>query len=161
MDKSNFIKDKDNVLIFDAMAVATKINIQKYKLKTCQDFPDVLSKIILSESQELSEVRVLLDRYEELSWKSKTWEHRTTGVQIQYKYQKHFNSKVFIKHTKKELTKHQSNKLYTDLSEAGKNYVVVYNNTAVSNLGNFPDKLKFHSHEEADTLIILHAINVA
>ena len=31
----------------------------------------------------------------------------------------------------------------------------------MSNISDFPDDLRTHSHEEADTLIILHAIDVA
>ena len=81
-----YIQEKDYVLIFDGMAVANKINIQKYKLKTCQDFADVYSKIILSESHEFSEVCVLFDRYEELSLKSETRKHRTTWFKFNTKF---------------------------------------------------------------------------
>ena len=35
-----------------------------------------------------------------------------------------------------------------------------YNSTAESNIIDFPEELKFHSHEEADTLILLHSIEV-
>ena len=47
------------------------------------------------------------------------------------------------------------------MSAAGKRYVVTYNSTAESNIIDFPEELKFHSHEEADTLIVLHSIEVA
>ena len=47
------------------------------------------------------------------------------------------------------------------MSAAGKRYVLAYNSTAESNIVDFPDELKFHSHEEADTLIVLHSIDVA
>ena len=40
---------------------------------------------------------------------------------------------------------------------AGKRYVLAYNSTAESNIVDFPDELEFHSHEEADTLIVLHS----
>ena len=46
------------------------------------------------------------------------------------------------------------------MSPAGKRYVVAYNSTAESNIIDFPDELKFHSHEEADTLIVLHSTDV-
>ena len=49
------------------------------------------------------------------------------------------------------------------MSAAGK-YVIAYNifnSTAESNIIDFPEELKFHSHEEADTLIVLHSIEVA
>ena len=47
------------------------------------------------------------------------------------------------------------------MSAAGKRYVVTYNSTAESNIIDFPEELKFHSHEEADTLIVLDSIEVA
>ena len=47
------------------------------------------------------------------------------------------------------------------MSAAGKRYVVAYNSTAESSIIHFPEELKFHSHEEADTLILLHSIEVA
>ena len=51
------------------MAVVNRIDIHERKgiIKTCQDFADVFSKIILKESQGFPEVRVLFERYDELS----------------------------------------------------------------------------------------------
>ena len=51
------------------MAVVNRIDIQEQKgtIKTCQDFADVFSKVILKESQGFLEVRVLFDRSDELS----------------------------------------------------------------------------------------------
>ena len=46
------------------------------------------------------------------------------------------------------------------LSAAGKRYDVAHNSTAESNIVDFPDKFKFH-YQEADTLIVLHFIDVA
>ena len=51
----------------------------------------MFSKIILKENKGFSEVRVLFDRYDELSLKSKTHEGRTSGVQIQYKVEDETN----------------------------------------------------------------------
>ena len=71
------------------MAVVNRIDIQEQKgiIKTCQDFADVFSNIFLKESQGFSEVRVLFDRYDELSLNSKTREDCTSRIQIQYKIQ--------------------------------------------------------------------------
>ena len=54
------------------MAVANTIDIQEHKgfIKSCQDFADEFSKIILKESQGFPEVRVLFDRYDEKFQKS-------------------------------------------------------------------------------------------
>ena len=46
------------------------------------------------------------------------------------------------------------------MSAAGKRYVLAYNSTAESSSIDFPEKMKFHSHEEADTLVVLHSIEV-
>ena len=51
----------------------------------------MFSKIVLKENKGFSEVRVLFDRYDELSLKSKTREGRTSGVQIQYKVEDETN----------------------------------------------------------------------
>ena len=51
----------------------------------------MFSKIILKENKGFSEVRVLFDRYDELSLKSKTREGSTSGVQIQYKVEDETN----------------------------------------------------------------------
>ena len=113
-------------------------------------------------------MRVLFDRYDELSLKSKTREDRTSGIQIQYKIEDDTNiesitSERFLSHfnTKRNLTKYLSHKIAQVLPAAAKRYVVAYNSTAESNIINFPDELKFHSHEEADTLIVLHSTDVA
>ena len=65
------------------MAVINRIDIQEQKgiIKTCQDFTDVFSKIIVKESQGFPEVYVLFDRYED----------RTSGIQIQYKIEDDIN----------------------------------------------------------------------
>ena len=128
----------------------------------------MFSKIILKESQGFTEVRVLFDRYDELSLKYKTREDLTSGIQIQYKIEDDTNienltSEKFLSHgnTKRDLTKYLSWKISQVLSAAGKRYVPAYNSTAESNIVDFPGELKFHSHEEVDTLIALHSIDVA
>ena len=128
----------------------------------------MFSKIILKESQGFTEVRVLFDRYDELSLKYKTREDLTSGIQIQYKIEddtniENLSSEKFLSHgnTKRDLTKYLSCKISQVLSAAGKRYIAAYNSTAESNIVNFPGELKFHSHEEVDTLIALHSIDVA
>ena len=56
----------------------------------------MFSKIILKENKGFSEVRVLFDRYDELSLKSKNREDRTSGVQIQYKVEDDTNIENII-----------------------------------------------------------------
>jgi hypothetical protein len=47
------------------------------------------------------------------------------------------------------------------LTKEGIQYAVTYEQVTETNIINFADDLKVHDHEEADTLIILHAIDVA
>ena len=79
---TTLIEKSESVIIFDGMAAVNRIDIQKQKgiIKTCRDFAEVFSKIILKGSQGFPEVRVLFDRYDELSLKSKTREDRTSGI---------------------------------------------------------------------------------
>ena len=148
------MKRVKSVIIFDGMAVVNRIDIQKQKsiIKTYRDFADVFSKIILKENQGFLGVRVLFDRYDELSLKSKTREDRTSGIQIQYKIEddndiESITSEKFLSRFNKErnLTKYLSCKIAQVFSAAMKRYVVAYNSTAESNI------------EEA----VLHSIDVA
>ena len=130
---TTLIEENESVIIFDGMAVVNRTDIQKQKgiIITCRDFPDVFSKIILKESQGFPEVRVLFDRYDALSLKSKTREDRTSEIQIQYQIEDDANienitSEKFLSHvdTKRDLTKYLSCKIAEVLSTAGKRYVV-------------------------------------
>ena len=125
----------------------------------------MFSKIILKESQGFPEVHVLFDRYDELSLKCKDC---TCRIQIQYKIEDDTNiesttSENFLSHvnTKRGLTKYLNHKIAQVFSASGKQYVVVYNSTAESNIIDFPDELTFHSHEEVDFLVVLDSIDVA
>ena len=97
--------------------------------------------------------------------KSKT---RTSRIQIQHKIEvdtniENITSEKFLSHvnTKKDFTKYLSCKIAQVFSVAEKRYIVAYSITAESNIVDFPDELKFHSREEADTLIVLQSTDVA
>ena len=97
--------------------------------------------------------------------KSKT---RNSRIQIQYKLEDDTNienitSEKLLSHvnTKKDFTKYLSCKIAQVFSAAEKRYIVACSITAESNIVDFPDKLKFHSREEADTLIVLQSTDVA
>ena len=47
------------------------------------------------------------------------------------------------------------------LKKTDKKFVVVYQTSYVTNIENYPPDLEYHSHEEADILIMLQAKNVA
>ena len=86
--------------------------------------------------------------------KFKTREDRIPGIQIQYKTEDDTNienmmSERFLSHvnTKGDFTKYLSCKIAQVFSVAKKRYIVAYSITAESNIVDFPDELKFHSHE--------------
>ena len=59
--------------------------------------------------------------------------------------------------TKKELTRYLADKLAADLE---KDFVVVFDRSCFSNLADLEESLKTYGQEEADTGIVLHAIDV-
>ena len=106
----------------------------------------------------------MFDRYEEKSLKANTRAKRTKGVSVQYKISDttqigHRMTKQFLSaiKTKNELTEYLSNKVQLQLHIE---YVVVYGMTCVTNIIDLDPELKNYTHEEADTGIVLHAIDV-
>ena len=92
--------------------------------------------------------------------KPKTRENRGGGIQTQYEMEdnlfiSNLKTKEFLSSakTKEELTIYLSEKLIRE--------VVVYDNKCETNMINFDNNLRVHCHEEADTLIVLHGIDVA
>ena len=71
----------------DGMVIVDKFDNQNEKrtIKTCPNFANQLSRIILKDSQWFSEMGVLFDKYNALYLKPKTREIFTSGIQIQYK----------------------------------------------------------------------------
>ena len=63
--------------------------------------------------------------------------------------------------TKEELTIYLSGKLIREFLHQNKQFVVVYDNKCGTNTSNFDNNLRVNCHEEADTLIVLHGIDVA
>ena len=61
---------------------------------------------------------------------------------------------------KEELTIYLSEKLIREFLHQNKQFVVVYDNKCETNISNFDNNLCVHCHEEADTLIVLHGIDV-
>ena len=72
--------------------------------------------------------------------------------------------KQFLSHidTKAELTTYLSEKALSHFQNKGdKRFVLVHDTVAESNFEDFSEDLKQHDHEEADTLIVLHAIDAS
>ena len=108
---------------------------------------------------------MIFDHYKHDSLKKKTRSGRTKGCSsVQYKVLdstkiEHLETKDFLSsiETKQELTKYLSGKLSQHLS---KDFVIVLNGNVTSNMSDLDENLFNFNHEEADTGIVLHAIDV-
>lgn len=71
--------------------------------------------------------------------------------------------KQFLSHidTKQDLTIYLSQKTIEKFNTMGITYVVTYDTMSVTNINQMEIDLKIHDHEEADTLLVLHAIEIA
>lgn len=112
------------------------------------------------------EVRLVFDRYFQNSLKSRTREKRTSGQGIQYQISANMDIsnipvKQFLSHinTKQELTVFLSGMAKDFFLENGIPYVITYDTLSESNIQDC--ELTNHDHEEADTLLILQANDVA
>ena len=158
---------QEKVIIFDGMAIVNKINIKKSKIKTCADFAEVFVERILDESFGNDKVRVVFDRYVKKSLKTQTRISRTKGYSTVYRVMDEtkiddLETKSFLSsiETKNDLTKYLSNKLANVFSERSIRYVNVYGTTCDINIQDLDPNLFDHSQQEADTSIILHALDV-
>ena len=146
------------------MAIANSIQIEKDSdIKLCKDFATEVINRVQRKSSSFTETKVILDRYHELSLKSKTRANRAGGIQTQYKVEHdafigNLKTKEFLSSTKpkEELTIYLSKKLIREFPHENRNYVVVYENKCETYISNFENDLRTHCHEEADTLIVLH-----
>ena len=77
---------KQKVIIFDGMAFVNKIK-KSLSMKTCNDFAESFVKRIMKESEGYHQVRLIFDKYNESSLKSKTRYKRTKGAVVQFKIQ--------------------------------------------------------------------------
>ena len=158
------------VLIIDGMALVNAIQKKdETSIKTCQDFADAFIRRLDREAGTCSEVRLIFDRYLTSSLKEKTREKRTAGNKIKYRVSDSTNIanvplKQFLSHidTKAELTTYLSEKALSHFQKKpNTRFVVVHDTVAESNFADFSEDLKKHGHEEADTLIVLHALDAS
>ena len=160
----------NKVLIVDGMALVNAIQKKdESSMKNCQEFAEAFIRRLGREASSYSEVRLIFDRYLTTSLKEKTREKRTAGNEIKYRVSDNTNIanvplKQCLSHidTKAELTTYLSEKILSHFQNKGdKRFVVVHDTVAESNFEDFSEDLKQHDHEEADTLIVLHAIDAS
>ena len=71
--------------------------------------------------------------------------------------------KKFLSHVKikNELTIYLTEKTITNFENVNGGYAVSFTTKCISNLEDFPQEMMTHDHEEADTLLLLHAPDVS
>ena len=133
-----------------------------------KDFADRFVDRIARISSGFEQVRLVFDRYVKDSLKARTRHKRTSGNEIRYQVSdvtniENITLKQFLSHidTKQDLTNYLTKYAKDHLHNRGKKYVVTHDLTSESNIVNYADDMKSHDHEEADTLLILQAINIA
>ena len=115
--------------------------------------------------QGFDKVRVIFYRYTEESLKYGTRTRRTGGEAVRVNISdetviKHLTTKQFFSNTKakEDLKKYLGMKLY-DVSQ-NVTFAVSYELTYISNISDIYARLKNHCHEQADTCIVLHSVDV-
>ena len=156
------------VIIFDGMAVLDKIKIGTGIQNCCQLAERFLS-ILMSKPSD--EVRVVFDRYIEDSLKKTTRRKRQgkaeTATQYEIKDDTNLvktSMKKLLSHnkTKQQLTSCLGRYIAKKMEEINKQFAVSFGRCTITNIEALnSEKLNGHDHEEADTLMILHAIDVA
>ena len=158
--------DIRQVAVVDGIAFANKVNVKKNHIRNCEEFASCFIAIIDKETAEYQEVRIVFDRYQKNSLKGNTSAARTKGYSaVHYKVSDatkidHLETKDFLSsiETKKELTQYLSLKLSQHFV---KDYAVGFDKTVLTNIADLDNNLRNYNHEEADTGIALHALDVS
>lgn len=155
------------VVIIDGMAVVNSV-IKTEQMKTCQDFADSFLAIICNIAANYDEVRLVFDRYMKTSLKEQMRTKRTKGNSTFYHVKdttliQNISLKDFLSdiRTKAELTEYLANKVVCHSRSSNnrlKKFMVTSGTYTKGNV-DIPDTLLTHSQEEADTLLILHAVS--
>ena len=105
--------------------------------------------------------------YSGQSLKKRTRKKRTSGSEVKYKITSNFelgkkSLKQLLAHieTKQALTKYLAEYTMDSLKDSSK-IAVTFSKQTITNILEFYTNLRNHDHEEADTLLVLHAIDVA
>lgn len=157
----------ETVYIFDGMAVLNKIKLGPGINNCLQLAKEFLKRVC---PKDASEIRVVFDNYYERSLKSNTQSKRLFNtVSMQFEVQddtvlEKVTMKKFLSHilTKQRITTYLGNYLVKMFVFMELPHAVSFQNKTISDI---PEAnltaLNDHNHEEADTLMILHAADVA
>ena len=157
---------KKGVILFDGMELVNSIT-KTCGIETCSDLSKTFVNLLISQSNSFDEVHLVCDVYQEVSLKSQMRKKRTKGLSATYY---HITDSTLIKYiTLKELLSDVRTK--GELCEYFAEKALKYSKSVHNKLGNFMvtfgnktcgnmeinEALKVHNHEEADTLLLLHA----
>jgi len=147
-------------------------------MKTCQDFADSFLAIICNIATNYDEVRLVFDRYmKTMSLKEQMRTKRTKGKSTYYHVKdntliQNISLKNFLLYiapvcqtdiqTRAELTEYLADKVvcHNESSNNRLKEFMVTSGTQTKGNVDIPDSLLTHSQEEADTLLMLHAVSV-
>jgi hypothetical protein len=162
---------EESVLIIDAMCVVQSFKVAK-DIQSASKLADLFVTKIRSMAANYKEVRVLFDRYLDVSLKHMTRTQRVSKMPLVHYHVTDStlvrNMKTFLAHvrTKDEVTCYLAEKLLAAFKQEKKAVVVSFRNVVQSNVQldevvSLPELQKGrHELEEADQQIILHAIDI-
>ena len=157
------------LIITDGMAVVNSVT-KTEQMKTCQNFADVFLQIICNMAAQYDEVRLVFYRYIKASLKEQMRTKRTKGKSTYYHVKdntliQNISLKDFLSdiRTKRELTEYLADKVlhHSKSSNNRLKKLMVTSGTQTKGNVDIPCSLLTHSQEEADTLLLLHALNVS
>ena len=164
----NDTSPKYKVIIIDGMALVNAIP-KTERIKTCKDFEQVFLDQLSTMAGDYDEVRLVFDRYINPSLKEQMRRKRTKGKSTYYHVKditliQNISLKDFLSNikTKAELTTYLAAQT-TDHSKGPTNKLkkfIVTSGTETKGNTCVPSTLVTHSQEEADTLMLLHALSI-
>ena len=151
----------------DAMALLNKIQISP-QMKIGSEVKTAFKSRRLQEASEFDDIQLVFDPYLNCSLKEQCREKRTSGRLIKYIIRdstplEGITLKDFLSHIeiKSDLTTYLAEYCVKELKKADKRFVIVYQTFCLTNIENYLPDLEYHNHEEADTLTMLQAKNLA
>ena len=136
-------------------------------VEACSDYSNAFKDVLVSKCRGYDEVNLIFDRYHDKSLKTKMRSKRTQCTLHTYYHVsdstiiKHISLKDFLSdvRTKAELCECLARKVlnysWNPQRKLG-NFMVTYNTVTEGNMFVLPN-LRAHNHEEADTVLLLHA----
>ena len=159
---------RPRVIIIDGMAIVNGIS-KTEQIRTCGDFAQAFIERLEHIARSYDEVRLVFDRYITSSLKDKMRRKRTKGKSTYYHIRdstviKNISLKDFLSNvkTKAELTEYLATQCisYSKAHPEKLKKFLVTSGTVTKGNTSVPAQLLTHSQEEADTLVILHALTV-